>query len=118
MTSTSCYKVAATGLCKCDSIKPFDVKSQVKKIFEKSELSKLQNISALADFKFWESVSFWVLFGHTGFCLLSFWLVKYKIPSSMLIRQRDLGKPSLSHVARFKLLILVITVFPSYSQHK
>jgi len=63
----------------------FDLKDQIWKIFGKSKIKQIINISALKDFKFWQSVAFWTVVGFTIWFVVSFYWLYLKHPTYCLL---------------------------------
>jgi len=59
----------------------FDLKNQINKIFGKSKIDRIVNISALSGFEFWQSVAFWTTIGFSIWFLVSFYWLYIKHPT-------------------------------------
>jgi len=59
----------------------FDLKDQIAKIFDKSKIKQIVNISALKDFKFWQSVAFCTVLGFSIWFIVSFYWLWLKHPT-------------------------------------
>ena len=63
----------------------FELRSQVAKIFAKSNIAQIQNIQVLAEFTFWKSVSFWTVISFSAWFLVSFYWLYVKHPTYWML---------------------------------
>lgn len=82
----------------------FDLRNQINKIFEKSNIAEIQNISVLAHFQFWKSVAFYtVVVFSIGFLTSLYWLyVKHPTYCALIANKSIIvTKPLLKKVNLF-----------------
>ncbi len=59
----------------------FDIKDQIYRTFGKSKIDQIVKISALSDFKFWQSVAFWTVICFSIWFIISFCWLYIKHPT-------------------------------------
>ena len=67
--------------CYCESISFLDMKDQVENMFANSKLAYFLNIQAILQYRFWTTVSFWVVASFAMISLASFWIIKRAVPN-------------------------------------
>ena len=80
----------------------FDLKDQIYKIFGKSKIDQIVNISALSDFKFWQSVAFWTVIGFSIWFITSFYWLYIKHPTYCVLNaKKNINKQPLYKKTNF-----------------
>ena len=82
----------------------FDLKNQMNKIFLKSNIEDIQNIEALAHFKFWQSAAFWTVVVLSVWFLISIYslLTKHRHYCALTSNKDTIGqKPLLKKISLF-----------------
>ena len=90
-------------VCDCENPSLFDPGAQISKLFADAQFEELTNISALADWKFWESFAFWGVVGLTFFYVgtsLYVWkgIPKYDLlsrPNAFLTKWKRFGSAAI-----------------------
>ena len=94
----------------------FDLKDQIYKIFGKSKVDQIVNISALADFKFWKSVAFWTVIGFSIWFVVSFYWLWLKHPTyCALATNKNVSKKSLSIKTNFFFWVISFRNFSHFT---
>lgn len=75
----------ASGICKCSDLSIFDFKNQIKNLFENSQLSKIADISALANWQFYSDFSFYVIIGVTVISVGSILLIEFRLAKTNIL---------------------------------
>ena len=75
--------------CNCDDPSLFDPGAQISKLFADAQFEELANISALSDWKFWESFAFWAVVVLTLFYLGSALYVGKGVPKYDLATKKN-----------------------------
>jgi len=74
----------------------FDLKDQIYKIFGKSKIAQIVNVSALTSYQFWKSVAFWTVFSFSIWFIVSFYWLWLKHPTyCALLANRNISQKPL-----------------------
>ena len=98
----------------------FDLKNQINKIFAKSNIAEIQNISVLAHFQFWKSVAFWnVIVFSIGFVVSFYWLyAKHPTYCALTANKTITTKPLFKRINLFFWLVHPVVGIYIYNDKK